>query len=109
MKYKTYLVLFAFCSVIFLSSCETMTTKPRIPDNTVGSFNFTKKNGGGLGIEVFNVKGKKVKLTNKEIPKGSKKVDEIKLEFFNGSCTVRVCRRGRPCETVVIDDDSLCP
>jgi len=95
--------------MIFLSSCETMTAKPRIPENTVGSFNFTKKDGGGLGIEVFNVKGKKAKLTNKEIPKGSKKVDEIKLEFFNGSCTVRVCRRGRPCETVVIDDDSLCP
>lgn len=109
MIYKLRTTLLIFSAMTLLASCATTESKPRIPDNTVGSFNFTKQQGKGFGITVFDAKGKKVELSNKPIPKGAKKVDEIKLEFFNGSCTVRVCRRGRPCETVVIDDNTLCP
>jgi hypothetical protein len=108
MKYLHGVVLMILTTTL-ITACETMTNKPRIPDNTVGSFNFTKQNGKGFGLSIFNAKGKEVKLTDKPIPKGAEKVDEVKIEFYNGSCIVNVCRRGRPCETVVIDDDSLCP
>ena len=109
MRYQQIIYIFLLSSMFVFTGCQSLSQKPQIPENTVGSFNFTKENGNKRGLEIFDVNGKKVKPSDKEIPKDAKPAGSITIEFFSGSCTARICRPGRPCETVVIDPVNDCP
>lgn len=109
MKSTLSLITLILTISFLLFGCQFMSTKPPIPENTVGSFNFTKETGNKRGIEIFDVNGKKMPLTNKEIPKDAKPAGSITIEFFSGSCTTRVCKPGLGCQTVVLDPVNDCP
>lgn len=79
--------------------------KPRIPETTVGSFNFTKDSG----LVIFDVNGKVAAITDKPLPKNKKDAGIVTIKFVSGSCTAEVCRPGFGCKTVVIDPDNDCP
>jgi len=104
MKVKIQYLFLLVCALFLISCASNEARKPPIPDDAIGSFNITKKPGGKLELEIFDAKGKKVPLSHGEIPKDAKKVYEMKIELYNGSCYARVCRPFVGCETVQIDD-----
>lgn len=82
-----------------------VTKKPRVPENTVGSFNFTKDSG----IVIFDVNGKKAEFVDKPLPKNKKDAGTVTIKFVSGSCTAEVCRPVVGCKTVVLDPVNDCP
>ena len=114
---KTASLVAIFISALFiLTSCETMSTRPEVPKNTIGSINLVKPKGSNVfQIVVLNKNGKPVdikSIIDKKAKQSQKTSDqqsnEIRLFLESGSCVVQVCLPRRPCQPVTIDDDAQC-
>ena len=116
MKSRNILLTLCIGLVVLLSGCQTITNRPEIPKNTVGSFNFVKGPDGKFKLVVIGKNGKIVgsgAIHDKKFYMSHKSVklknNEVRMYFKNGSCTVLVCLPGTPCTPVVIDPVNDCP
>ena len=111
MLYKKILFVFMSGAIFALWGCpaDPNLVAPRIPADTVGSFNFVVGKDNQSKLVVIGKEGKELRPIGQPFPPDAKLISEVTLKFYQvNPCYAVICAPDVPCQTYFISPHN-CP